>query len=180
MLKQLRGSWIQTRRLSLPYPLTIPILNICTLIIMLALILLSKKYFSTRRSGLPSLLAILFSFGATSVPVVFTAVSAVYTFPSDLRDCSGEKQWARMFQLKNEAAIRSIQDQLRCCGFNSMHDRAWPFPSKDYDARACERTQGYHVPCVRIWVRKLSTAAFLGGLASFLIAVVLVSNCTKR
>ena len=32
-----------------------------------------------------------------------------------------------------------------------MHDRAWPFPGPDADARTCERTLGYAQRCVDVW-----------------------------
>lgn len=177
LLKSSRGSWVLTRRLSLPYPVEIPKWNICIPVVIWGLSVLSKKYFPIAEFRLPVKLVVLTSLCAILVPLISAAVSAVFAFPSDLRDCSSEKQWARLFQQKDEAAIRSVQDQLRCCGFNSMHDRAWPFPSRDNDARACERMQGYVIPCVGPWAQQAWIAAVLGGFASILNAIVVVSVC---
>ncbi|KAK5083585.1 hypothetical protein LTR05_006088 [Lithohypha guttulata] len=73
-----------------------------------------------------------------------------------------------MFENKDANSIRSIQTRLQCCGLNSMHDRAWPFPSRGVDARACERNQGYTVACGNMWRQEESLAATLTAIASFL------------
>lgn len=81
-----------------------------------------------------------------------------------------------MFQRKDESGIRAIQTGLQCCGLNSRRDRAWPFPSHDVDARACERTLGYTSRCADRWQRQEAVAASLIVLASLLNWILLVSN----
>jgi hypothetical protein len=87
-------------------------------------------------------------------------------FQHPLLSCSLENQWSYLFRLKDAAAIRAIQDTLRCYGFNSMRDLAWPFPSKDVTAIECERTQDYRIRCLEGWRRQESTVAGLLGLAN--------------
>lgn len=169
---------MQIKKLSLPYPIIIPILNFCSSVLILGSIGLSSKHLVVVESRLPPTALVLSSQCATFGPLVLLALSAVYVIPSDLRTCSSETQWAHMFRRKDEAAISFIQHRLHCCGFNSVQDRAWPFPSRGIDARACEQTQGYLVPCVETWGKQAAMAAALGGLASFLNTFVLVSNCT--
>lgn len=55
--------------------------------------------------------------------------------------CQLETQWLALFRHKNSASIRNIQDRFDCCGFKSVLDKAWPFPSKleKHGADACVR-----------------------------------------
>lgn len=164
----------------MPYPIIIPILNVFAPVIIIGSIVLSSRYLVEVRSRMPLAALALVLQCATFISLVLLAFSTVYIIPSDLQTCSSETQWAHMFRRKDEEAISFIQHQLRCCGFNSVQDRAWPFPSRGVDARACERTQGYLVPCAETWGKQAAMAAALGGLASFLNSFVLVSQSTMQ
>ena len=153
-------------------------MNACTPIAILGLIMFEKIRLVAQKRPTPPTLLVLSLQCATLLPLTLAALSAIYAAPSDLRTCSSELQWARMFRRKNEEAIRFIQDQLRCCGFNSMHDRSWPFPAQNTDARTCERTQGYVVNSGDLWRTQASIAAVLSLVASVLNLVALVSDCT--
>jgi hypothetical protein len=102
----------------------------------------------------------------TLIPVVLLTLALIYGVPSQLLSCSLESQWDHLFRTKNADAVRAIQGSLRCCGLNSMHDRAWPFPSNDVDARECERTQGWTVRCLDGWREQETTMAVLVAVAS--------------
>jgi len=52
-------------------------------------------------------------------------------------DCGLHEVWQGMFHRKDGEGIRAIQDALRCCGFASTRDMAWPFPGSGRDAGAC-------------------------------------------
>ncbi len=52
---------------------------------------------------------------------------------------------------KDETAIKRIQNTFDCCGFNALADRAWPFPSKDIDARECQRRFDRTQSCAGPW-----------------------------
>ncbi|OAL36565.1 hypothetical protein AYO20_04181 [Fonsecaea nubica] len=109
------------------------------------------------------------------LPFALFILSLIYAVPSDLLSCSIESQWVSLFRAKNEDAVRGIENALRCCGFNSLHDRAWPFPSHDVDVTACERTLGYTRRCVDPWRNREQVAAGLLALASLFNWILLVT-----
>ncbi|KAH0828487.1 hypothetical protein FOPE_01670 [Fonsecaea pedrosoi] len=110
------------------------------------------------------------------LPFALFILSLIYAVPSDLLSCSIESQWVSLFRAKNEDAVRGIENALRCCGFNSLHDRAWPFPSHDVDVTACERTLGYTRRCVDPWRNQEQVAAGLLALASLFNWILLVTR----
>ena len=87
--------------------------------------------------------------------------------PSELV-CGLERQWGALFSIKNADAIQRIQDQLQCCGFRNVQDRAWPFPDRSHTARACVEAFGRNTGCLGGW-RQMEQVT--GGLI-LLIAVV--------
>lgn len=42
-----------------------------------------------------------------------------------------------MFHAKDAQGIRAIQEALKCCGFGSTKDMAWPFPGQGRGAGEC-------------------------------------------
>ncbi|GKT44748.1 uncharacterized protein ColSpa_04929 [Colletotrichum spaethianum] len=62
--------------------------------------------------------------------ILTTALAVLFlqsALPGDGQNCGLSTSWQRMFASKDESSIRRIQDQLDCCGLNSVKDRAWPF-----------------------------------------------------
>jgi len=108
------------------------------------------------------------------LPFALAVLSTTYALPSDLRGCRTEIRWEHLFRTKNEAVVRSIQTQLHCCGFNSMHDRAWPFPSRNVLASACETTSGFRTYCGPLLKEKVLYVATINGLASASNTVMLL------
>lgn len=102
------------------------------------------------------------------LPFTMLIISTIYGVPSDLFFCGLESHWSHLFRAKDDQAIRTIENSLRCCGLNSLHDRAWPFPSQNHqvDVRACERTLGYTSRCADPWRRQQQIAAGMIVLAS--------------
>ena len=43
--------------------------------------------------------------------------------------CPLEQEWKGMFKRHDAEGIRAIQDALNCCGFKSVVDMPYPFPS---------------------------------------------------
>ena len=170
---------MSTKRLTLPFSLTVTVLDVCIPLVGLAVIWLPRFVLSAIQHNpfLSRLSGLLYDI--TFLPFILAVVSLVYALPSDLRACCTEMEWERLFRLKNEVVIRSIQNQLHCCGFNSMHDRAWPFPSRDVDARACERNSGFLTPCGPLWSRKVLLAAVLSAIAGILNFILLVRRAEK-
>ena len=169
-----RASWVQTKKFLLPIPSTIMMLNA-----LVALATLLVYWFANRiraaASGIraTAILPVLANM-TLLIPMVPGVQSASYLVTRDIRACLAESKWSHLFRTKNEAAIRSIQDTLHCCGFNSMHDRAWPFPSKSIDAHTCERTTGFAVSCGSSWQHEFLIAAGLNLAASVVLEVLLV------
>lgn len=170
--------WATVTRLSLPLPLVLPIANILIILIaQLPLLIPVLRRLPTRvQNGVWVFLGPYAWYLMSLTPVTVLILAAVYGSRSDMAQCGMASQWSRMFQRKDASAIRAIQDGLRCCGFNSLHDRAWPFPSRGVDAAACERTQGYTNPCADLWQGQESTVAALTILASVLNWILLVSR----
>ncbi len=70
--------------------------------------------------------------------------------PSNLK-CQLEGRWAWLFSNKNVEVIRRIQDRHQCCGFNSVQDRAWPFPDRNHATMACHEAFGRQWSCFGGW-----------------------------
>lgn len=87
--------------------------------------------------------------------------------PSDL-SCHLERRWTLLFSNKNADVIRRIQDRHQCCGFNSVRDRAWPFPGGGRTAEACQEAFGRERSCFGGWRQD---EQITGGLM-LLVAVV--------
>lgn len=149
-------------------PIALPISNFCIPLAALIAVPLLIRFHHRLPKQLAALTHPLLRSALPYAPFLIVVLSAVYLFPSDLISCSLEQRWARLFRIKNGAAIRAIQNQLRCCGFNSLHDRAWPFPSHDVNADACVRTQGYTQRCADVWHRQQSAAAAMTLVAGLL------------
>lgn len=81
---------------------------------------------------------------------VITTLGLTYMAPSPSLNCGLDDQWKQLFMNRDETAIRRIQDSYDCCGFNTVLDRAWPFPAKGVNASACQerfdRTQSCAIP----------------------------------
>ena len=170
-------SLVKVHNLSLPFPAAIPALNICAPIVTgLAFPLCWKLRATLKNQAIRVLLPYLAS-ASSLPPFALSVLSLVYAIPSDVQMCAADQQWLRMFEHKDNS-IRTIQTRLQCCGLNSMHDRAWPFQSRNVDARTCERTQGYTVACGDMWRHEEVVAAALTAVASLLNWLMIVSQTT--
>jgi len=161
-------AWARVNELALPLPVFLPILNVLLPILTaIAWPIFRRLVATVKKHALPPLLPYL-AYGSTLAPFALLVLSLVYASPSDLQSCAADRQWLQLFDNKDERSVHSIQTSLRCCGYNSMHDRAWPFPSKNVDARTCERTMGYTVACGDMWRSQQGLASALTAVASFL------------
>ncbi|OQV07814.1 hypothetical protein CLAIMM_12187 [Cladophialophora immunda] len=155
-------SWARITYLSLPFPLAFPVLSTITALIGPFAMAFAAK----AKTRTLAILAPYFRYFLPFLPFAIFILSLVYGVPSDIMSCSLESQWTNLFRAKNEDAVRGIENALRCCGFNSLQDRAWPFPSHDVDVRACERTLGYTRRCVDPWRNQEQVAVGLIAVAS--------------
>ncbi|KAK0613355.1 hypothetical protein B0T14DRAFT_569415 [Immersiella caudata] len=109
------------------------ILPILTLLLTLSLPnLLSPSKPSSRsppRSPFHSILPTLL----TTFHLILTTTLATLLLssgiPSPVRDCLLELKWKSLWTGHDAESIRKIQDMLNCCGFRTVKDMAWPFPS---------------------------------------------------
>ena len=160
-------------KLSLPFPSAIILTN--TVLALLAKISVylrpGRDIRNKKRWHLVSFVVSFYIFHVLSV--VLAVQSSMNGLWQDDRLCHAELQWKRWFQAKDER-IRSIQDQLHCCGFNSMVDRAWPFPARGVNADECQRNSGFSTSCGPIWQERLRVVALCAAIASVLNHFLLV------
>jgi hypothetical protein len=88
------------------------------------------------------------------------------TFHSDntsasTQHCLLSTHWQQLWTSHNSAAIRRIQDTWDCCGFNSVKDRAWPFPRKGNSQPNCAAQWGRTTACGQPWAEAMKQAAGL-------------------
>ena len=64
-------------------------------------------------------------------------------------ECGLREKWQGMFHAKDAQGIRAIQEALKCCGFGSTKDMAWPFPGQGRGAGECvARAEGVVGRCL--------------------------------
>ena len=158
-------AWARSTYFSLPLPMAVPAISAFHPVASSIVIPLATRMFNSRYRN-AVLLSGTVSYILTLIPVVLLTLALIYSVPSRLLSCSLESQWDHLFRTKNADAVRAIQGSLHCCGLNSMHDRAWPFPSKGVDATECERTQGWKVRCLDGWTEQETWVAGLVAGAS--------------
>lgn len=163
-------------QLSSPLPSALPILNIAIPCVAALEYSLSQQLSPRLKQKSFHVLLPYLAGAANLTPFTLFILSLVFAVPSDITYCAADRHWLRMFETKDEVAIRSLQNRLQCCGYNSPRDRAWPFPSRTSDAGACERTQGYQRACGSLWRHEEGLAAVLSAISSLLNWAVLVSS----
>ncbi|RHZ59255.1 uncharacterized protein CDV56_105769 [Aspergillus thermomutatus] len=120
---------------------------------------------SRRRNIILSIVDQLYSILST----VIATVALAYIFPENILSCRLEQQWQSYFRAKNAQAIRTIQDNLQCCGLRSTHDRAWPFKDRNHGDNACELQLGYPRSCLAPWQEQQRVASWMVFAAAVLI-----------
>ncbi|KAJ5511961.1 hypothetical protein N7453_004064 [Penicillium expansum] len=149
-------SWSRTVALLLPLPTWVP--AVATLISPITgLILIATRILSTRsnnettRNHRWTAISGILDQIQTVISTIVATVAIAYLFPDKILSCNLNQQWQEYFQSKDSHAIRSIQDELRCCGLRSIHDRAWPFKDRNHGDNACELQLGYQRSCFAPW-----------------------------
>ncbi|CAG8367048.1 unnamed protein product [Penicillium salamii] len=149
-------SWARASALYLPLPIWMP--AVATLITPITIpTLISTQFFSMRLSNGTARncrWSTIFNIIAQAQTVILTVVATAalaHLFPNRILLCHLEQQWQTFFQSKNSHAIRSIQDEFRCCGLRSLHDRAWPFKDQNHGDNACELQLAYTRSCFTPW-----------------------------
>lgn len=144
------------------------------------LILIAMRAFSPRsnnetyRDSRWTTVSGILSQSQTVISTILATIALAYLFPDRILSCNLEQQWQGFFQSKNSHTIRSIQDEFRCCGLRSLHDRAWPFKDRDHGVNACELQLGYQRSCFAPWRERQQSASWTVFAAAVLVFVVRV------
>ncbi|KKY27194.1 putative tetraspanin tsp3 [Diplodia seriata] len=85
---------------------------------------------STNATPAPRINTILLS-TLTILTAVLATLSGTHTTPGPSLDCALREQWQALYRAKDGEQLRTIQDALRCCGFRSVYDMAWPFAKQE-------------------------------------------------
>ncbi|KAI9158332.1 hypothetical protein HJFPF1_06325 [Paramyrothecium foliicola] len=91
---------------------------------------------------------ILQSLQIISTTILATLLSGT-AVSTAISDCGLELEWMTLFRSHDASSIKQIQDILNCCGFNTLKDRAYPFPGQS--PSTCAALNGRHQPCKGLW-----------------------------
>lgn len=123
---------------------------------------------TSRRKFLGVTLQVLQAILTTVLATLFLS----HVVPSPIRKCILSTTWQRLFSAHDAESIRRVQDALNCCGFNTVRDRAWPFPNNERSTQ-CYEMYGRTTPCSEPWRMALQRNA---GLESGIVLIVAVSQ----
>ncbi|OJJ49271.1 hypothetical protein ASPZODRAFT_23523 [Penicilliopsis zonata CBS 506.65] len=161
-------AWTRSIGFSLPLSPSIPALGTFLPLFTLGVAILRARTRQSRYEPLFHALSQLL----TLFPGVLGTLAMTYLLPSEILNCRLETQWQRFFHNKDAGAIRQIQDQLRCCGLRSIHDRAWPFKDASHGDDACEVRFGYDRACLGPWTEREQSAAMMVFVAAVFTLMV--------
>ncbi|OBT66556.1 hypothetical protein VE03_03700 [Pseudogymnoascus sp. 23342-1-I1] len=147
LLTALAGyAYTQIRLLSLPIPLTLPVLvTLLPIVTTLMTAYISRLLSPSKLPLYTTLLTMLTTYGTVLATWALTYLPA---------SCGLEERWSALYRAKDADAIRRIQDRWECCGFNSAVDRAWPFPHGPPGgpgAKQCSEVLGRTTACGAAW-----------------------------
>ncbi|KAK2016881.1 hypothetical protein LZ32DRAFT_551861 [Colletotrichum eremochloae] len=124
-------------------PILLPILGTINAFYYPRLLYNARNSMARTEQLFPTIIQALQGILTTALAVLFLQ-SAIR---DDTLDCTLSTSWQRMFAAKDAFSIRRIQDNLNCCGLNTVKDRAWPFTGTVQCAQRFDRD----TPCVGPW-----------------------------
>ncbi|KAI6781804.1 uncharacterized protein J7T54_004970 [Emericellopsis cladophorae] len=148
LTKQLSVVHFHSSSLSLPIT---PVVTILTAILPLVSFFNAYTYPSVlantrhRDSRLARLAPTIPQIVQALVTTILATVLFEASVPSQAMSCILENGWMARFRAHDANTIRRVQDMLECCGFNSVKDRAYPFPRGT--PSTCAETYGRTVAC---------------------------------
>jgi hypothetical protein len=71
---------------------------------------------------------------------VVATLALTHIIPPSTLICGLNENWERLWKAKYANGIRAIQDNLNCCGFRTVKDRAFPFGQPSTCARDFARS----------------------------------------
>lgn len=82
---------------------------------------------------------------------------------------------------KDGAAIKRIQNRFDCCGFNSLKDRAWPFPDKEVGVGECQKRYDRTQSCAGPWRQaEQINAGLLFTIAAVIFVIKVCGLCYQN
>lgn len=99
--------------------------------------------------------------------------------PASPGTCLLGERWQTLYSTHDAGAIRAIQDELGCCGLNSLVDRAWPFPTGGRPS-TCAAAFGRTEACTRPWGRRMRAAAGVDVGGVLVVLILQVSGLPRR
>ncbi|GLA95188.1 hypothetical protein AtubIFM57143_002190 [Aspergillus tubingensis] len=188
LIHLIRLSWSRTASLYLPLPDWVPaIATLFPPLTALALYLanqLAQPAADNRQSSSPwRRLFPVINHLQSIITTVIATVALAYLYPESITTCRLEQEWQSYFRAKDAQPIRAIQDEFRCCGFRSIHDRAWPFKDKTTGDDACEVQFNYGTSCLVPWRQQQQSASwmvFAAAILTLLMKVALYQALRQR
>ncbi|GAB7349201.1 hypothetical protein MBLNU459_g8129t1 [Dothideomycetes sp. NU459] len=155
----------QTHTLSLPIPNTLSTLTLAlpplaglaleTSNALSSSISKSRKHASRHASNIPAVLlpSTLTILGLVVYCTVIATLGGTHISPVGGLGCALRERWTQLFRAKEAARVQSIQDLLSCCGFHTVKEMAYPFPSgaRGVGADECMRITGRTAACEDGW-----------------------------
>jgi hypothetical protein len=143
-----RYTFSQIRILSLPIPQSFALLAVILPVITGITTRISYGFFRSYNSSPRSILCLVAIF---TIQLIYETIIATLAVTYMGSNCGLEEQWSRLYREKNANAIMRIQNRFKCCGFNTMVDRSWPFPhgrpQDGFGAHQCERMYSRNTSC---------------------------------
>ncbi|KAJ5773957.1 hypothetical protein N7457_008853 [Penicillium paradoxum] len=173
-------SWARTAAQLLPLPIWVPaiatLISPITILTLIATrVLFPRSSNETSRNRRWTTISGILNHIQTIISTIVATVALAYLFPDRILSCNLDQQWQAFFQSKNSHAIRSIQDEFRCCGLRSLHDRAWPFKDRNHGDNACELQLGYQRSCFAPWREHQQNTSWMVFAAAILVFVAKIA-----
>ncbi|KAH6716097.1 hypothetical protein BKA61DRAFT_672375 [Leptodontidium sp. MPI-SDFR-AT-0119] len=178
-------AYTQIRYLSLPIPQALALLTV--VLPFITGISAQRTYGLVRRSAnnepyqltIPLIAVIGFQL---MYETIIATLALTHMIPPAALLCGLESKWKSWWSAHDAnagEAIRTIQDALNCCGFNTVRDRSWPFT----EPATCAKTFGRTQSCAAPWRRSEQIHAgllLLVAVSVFIIKVLsLISLLTS-
>jgi hypothetical protein len=178
-----RYAYSQVRYLSLPISEIFALFSVLLPIVTGSLILAARRILRSQRANIlrscPILYLILILGFQLIYETVIGTLALTYMVPPSSLNCGLENQWMHLWRTKNGAAIRRIQDRYECCGFNSVVDRAWPFPVGGNTPHTCEIRFERTRSCAGPWRQAEQVNAGIFLIVAAVIFVTKVRNLVQ-
>ncbi|KAL5331709.1 hypothetical protein ACEPPN_001246 [Leptodophora sp. 'Broadleaf-Isolate-01'] len=171
-------AYTQIRYLSLPIPQALALLTV--VLPFITGISAQRTYGLVRRSAnnepyqltIPLIAVIGFQL---MYETIIATLALTHMIPPAALLCGLESKWKSWWSAHDAnagEAIRTIQDALNCCGFNTVRDRSWPFT----EPATCAKTFGRTQSCAAPWRRSEQIHAGLLLLVAVSVFIIKIGH----